>query len=128
MMDDITSLDRRRFLQQGTGTVAMATLSAGSVKADDASKALAFYRAHDADSVAFARAMQEQGIRTVELGDDVVRQWRDELQPLVVEQRFQILGRTGYADYFILRGLAAEHRLFPQHEHQPSQYNFDWII
>ena len=127
MMDDIHSLERRRFLQQGSSAAALAAIAPTDVNATD-SRALVFYRAEDAVSVEFAAAMQSKGMRAVALTDDVVRQWRDELQSLVVDHGYKMLGRTGYADYFLLRGLAAEHRIFPLHEQQPSPHSFDWVI
>jgi len=126
MMDDILSLERRRFLQQSTGAVALATVGTTAVAGDN--RTLVLYRPEDAESRDFAEAMHNKGLLTVALGDDVVRQWRDELHTLVVEQHYKMMGRTGYADYFLLRGLAAEHRLFPQHEQQPTHYSFDWVI
>ena len=128
MMDDVCSLERRRFLQQSTGAVALA--AAGPVVAEGRARLLGVvvYRAEVADSRDFATAMQQQGMQAVALGDDVVRQWRDQLQALVVAQGLPLLGRTGYADWFMLRGLAAEHRLYPQHEQQPSTHSFDWVI
>jgi hypothetical protein len=126
MMDDILSLNRRVFLQQSAGAVAVTAISSNS--AAGAVRALVVYRIDDEAGLAFAEAMHRQGARLAALGHDVVRQWRDELQHLVVEQRYQLMGRTGYADWFILRGLAAEHRLFPLHEHQPTASSFDWVI
>ena len=128
MMDDILSLERRRFLQQSSGAVAVATLGTATAASAGDTRILVVYRPEDAESRAFAEAMYSKGMQTVALGNDVVRQWRDELHTLVVQQGYKMMGRTGYADYFLLRGLAAEHRLFPQHEQQPTHYSFDWVI
>lgn len=127
MMDDILSLKRRGFLQQTAGAIAVTAVGTVHANAGE-THSLVVYRADDAASRAFAEAMQAKGARVVALGNDVVRQWRNELQSLVVEQRYQLLGRTAYPDWFLLRGLAAEHRLFPQHEQQPSAASFEWII
>ena len=128
MMDDILSLERRRFLQQSSGAVAVATLGTATAASAGDNHTLVLYRPEDAESRAFAEAMHNKGMLTVALGNDVVRQWRDELQALVVQQGCKMMGRTGYADYFLLRGLAAEHRIFPHHEQQPTRYSFDWVI
>ncbi len=128
MMDDILSLERRRFLQQSSGAVALASVGTATVADAGDSRTLVLYRPEDAESRTFAAAMHSKGMLTVALGDDVVRQWRDELQTLVVQQHYKMMGRTGYADYFMLRGLAAEHRIFPQHEQQPTHHSFDWVI
>ena len=127
-MDDILSLERRRFLQQSSGAVALATVGAGTAAVAADNRTLLLYRLEDAESRAFAAAMHSKGMLTVALGNDVVRQWRDELQSLVVLQHYKMMGRTGYTDYFLLRGLAAEHRIFLQHEQQPTHHSFDWII
>ncbi|MES2605919.1 MAG: hypothetical protein V4603_13360, partial [Pseudomonadota bacterium] len=86
------------------------------------------YQAWDADSVAYAASMKEQGMPTLPLGNDVVRLWRDKLQHLVLNEGYRVTGITGYADYFVLRGLAAEHRRFVEHEQQLSRDSFAWII
>lgn len=126
MMDDILSLKRREFLQVA-GAAALTSASAMAAPSAEA-RSLVVYRVDDAQSRAFAEAMQVQGMQVVALGNDVVRQWRDELQPLVIEQGYRLLGRTSYADWFLLRGLAAEHRMFPQLEQQPGSHSFDWAI
>jgi len=127
MMDDVLSLQRRGFLQ--VGAVVLATVAPGrAMAARSAGGSVVVYRADDAASVAFAAAMRAQAVPTFALGDDVVRQWRDELQALVVGKGYRMMGRTGYADWFMLRGLAAEHRIFPQLEQQPGPHSFDWVI
>lgn len=128
MMDDILSLERRAFLQQAAGAVAIATVSVGADAEVTNRKTLVVYQQSDAASVQFASAMQAKGMRTIAIADDPVRQWRDELQKLVVNYGYRLMGRTQYPTYFVLRGLAAEHRIFPQHEHQPSPSSFDWLI
>ena len=127
MMDDVLSLQRRGFLQ--AGAVVLSTVAPGGAMADkSAGDAVVVCRGDDAASVAFAAAMRAQAVPTFALGDDVVRQWRDELQALVVGKGYRMMGRTGYADWFMLRGLAAEHRIFPQLEQQPGPHSFDWVI
>lgn len=128
MMDDIMGLNRRELLQSASAAAlaAVTPMAAGTASAD--ARSLVVYRADNEAGVAFAAAMRAQGLAVFALGDDVVRQWRDELQTLVVAQGYRLLGRTGYADWFVLRGLAAEHRIFPQHEQQPHSHSFDWVI
>jgi hypothetical protein len=133
MMDDILSLQRRSFLQQSAGAVALAGVSAG-VKASGAAlasnqpKAIVLYQPHDEASVAYALQQQAAGMATLALSNDVVRQWRDQLQALVINEGYRLHGRTAYADYFMLRGLAAEHRLHTQPEQQYASGSFDWVI
>lgn len=132
MMDDVIALQRRDFLRAAVAPLgAMAAEASGFSDGgsdNGPSDVLVVYRADDAQSVAFAQTMQASGMTAFALGPDVVRQWRDELQVLVVERGCRLLGRTGYADWFLLRGLAAEHRIFPQHVHQPADHSFDWVI
>lgn len=127
MIDDILSLERRAFLQQAAGAVALAAVSSRAGAANE-SHTLVLYQEWDADSVAYATAMQQKGLRTLPLGNDVVRLWRDKLQNLVLNGGYRVTGITGYADYFVLRGLAAEHRRFVEHEQQLSRDSFAWII
>ena len=133
MMDDVIALQRREFLKITSVAPVGAMAATASVFADDgvakvATDSLVVYRADDAASAAFAKAMEAKGVPAFALGNDIVRQWRDELQELVVERGCRLTGRTGYADWFLLRGLAAEHRIFPQHEQQPTGHSFDWVI
>jgi hypothetical protein len=133
MMDDVIALQRREFLKMTSVAPVGAMAATASVFADGGvanvtTDSLVVYRADDAASVAFAKAMEARGVQAFALGNDIVRQWRDELQELVVERGYRLTGRTGYADWFLLRGLAAEHRIFPQHEQQPTGHSFDWVI
>lgn len=128
MMDDILSLQRRTFLQQAAGAAAIAAVSTGADAATPGVKTLVIYQEADQASVLFAKAMQAKGMQVFAIGDDPVRVWRDQLGKLVVDDGYRMIGRTQYPTWFVLRGLAAEHRIFPQHEHQPSEHSFDWHI
>jgi hypothetical protein len=128
MMDDILSLERRAFLQQAASTIAIATVSGSAEAAVGNEKILVIYQESDAASVEFASAMRAKDMRCIALGDDPVRLWRDQLQKLVIGDGYGLMGRTPYPAYFVLRGLAAEHRRFPQHEQQPSPNSFEWLI
>jgi hypothetical protein len=118
MIDDILSLQRRGFLQQTAGVVALAAVSAGSEAAGlvKQPRVLALYQEQDAVSVAFATALQQQGIAVQALGTDIVRLWRDQLRAQVVRDNVRLVGLTPYTDYFLLKGLAAEERIFPKME------------
>jgi hypothetical protein len=80
--------------------------------------ALVMYQAHDAHATAFADELAAAGFSTLALTDDPVRQWRDGLGRLVLEENFVLLGLSNWSDYSIVRGLAAEHRRFPLLERQ----------
>ncbi|MEY4641167.1 MAG: hypothetical protein RLZZ227_1161 [Pseudomonadota bacterium] len=75
--------------------------------------ALVLYQPHDAHASAFADELATAGFATLALTDDPVRQWRDGLGALVLQQDFVLLGLSNWSDYSVLRGLAAEHRRFP---------------
>jgi hypothetical protein len=80
--------------------------------------ALALYQAYDAHATAFADELAAAGFSTLALTDDPVRQWRDGLGRLVLEENFVLLGLSNWSDYSLMRGLAAEHRRFPMFERQ----------
>ncbi len=114
---------RREFL---AGTAAALTsaavplpaLAAKTMRKFGGRPALALYQAHDAHATAFADELAAAGIATLALTDDPVRQWRDGLGRLVIEENFILLGLGSWADYSMLRGLAAEQRRFPLLERQ----------
>ena len=123
MIDDILSLQRRGFLQQTAGVMALAAVTAGSEAAvfPARPKVLALYQQHDATSVAFAAALQQHGIAVQALGTDVVRFWRQQLRDQVVREQVRLVGLTAFADFFVLKGLAAEERIFPVFAARPPQ-------
>jgi hypothetical protein len=114
---------RREFLA-GTAvaltsaTVPLDTLAAADTRKLAARPALVLYQAHDAHATAFADELAGAGFATLALTDDPVRQWRDGLGRLVLDENFILLGLSNWSDYSVLRGLAAEHRRFPLLERQ----------
>jgi len=48
--------------------------------------------------------------RIVVLGDDPVRQWRNESATWLAQPHARLLGMTSWPDFLLLRGLAAESR------------------
>ncbi len=127
MIDDILSLQRRGFLQQTAGVAALAAVAASSDTAVLAKqpRVLALYQERDAVSVAFATALQQQGIQVQALGTDIVRLWRDQLRVQVVRDNIRLVGLTPYTDYFMLKGLAAEERIFPKFEARQATAQVD---
>jgi hypothetical protein len=126
---------RRRFLT-GTGAVVGATgvsLATGGPLADAASAAgAASVVLHDprielpADVAARLRA---NGARVVVLQDDPVRLWRTEIGQLLQHPQTRLFGVTRWADYLIVRGLAAESRRHPRYEqHHAQSGHFTWLI
>ena len=80
--------------------------------------ALVLHQAHDTHAVAFANEFARAGFATLALTDDPVRQWRDGLARLALEERFVLLGLGNWSDYVVLRGLTAEQRRYPMFELQ----------
>jgi hypothetical protein len=122
-MTEALFTSRREFLT-GTAvaltsvTVPLSTFAATDTRKLAARPALVLYQAHDAHAVAFADELAKAGFATLALTDDPVRQWRDGLGRLVLEENFILLGLSNWTDYSVLRGLAAEHRRFPLLERQ----------
>lgn len=108
---------RRQFLA-GTGTAlalgSLAGLSSGARGSSEAQRTLVLYRASEPLAQRFAGLAAACGLPTLALAHDPVRQWRDGLAVLVTEQQFRLTGLSNWADFIILRGLAAEARRFPQ--------------
>lgn len=121
-MTEAIYTSRREFLA-GTAvaltsaTVPLTTLAATTRKLGDR-QALVLYQPHDTHAMAFADELAAAGFSTFALTDDPVRLWRDGLGRLVIDEQFVLLGLSNWADYSMLRGLAAEYRRFPQLERQ----------
>ncbi len=130
-MNKLSVFSRRQFLASGTSVFAC-TVLAGSVPSQPelsvwphAQNLLVLYRNNEACSRQFAYEFALKGCMTRELGNDPVRQWRDELRDLVLNDNYMLAGLGNWVDFTILRGLAAEHRRFPlmfaRHvRHQPA--------
>ncbi|MFZ9584808.1 MAG: hypothetical protein ACO280_07595 [Pseudohongiellaceae bacterium] len=120
MLDDILALKRREFLQQSAGLVALAGAGAAtrSLALPAGAGLCVLYQPAEPASTGFAALLQAQGAQCEPLAEDVVRQWRQQLRTRRL-QGTKLLGLTSYADFFVLRGLAGEERLFP-HWEQPE--------
>lgn len=122
-MTEAIFTSRREFLA-GTAvaltsaTVPLNALASPQTRTLAARPALVLYQAHDAHATAFADEFAKAGFATLALTDDPVRQWRDGLGRLVLDENFVLLGLSNWADYSVLRGLAAEERRFPLLERQ----------
>jgi hypothetical protein len=135
-MTSLPTTSRRRFLASSSNVLAL-TLLAGSIplRAHDStlrapnSNILVLYRAGDSHSRQFAGEFALAGHLIRELSDDPVRQWRDELYTRVIHDNFTLPGLGNWADFSILRGLAAESRRFPRMAIQHEKYqtaNAEW--
>jgi hypothetical protein len=125
-MTEALFTSRREFLAGTAVALSAATMPLGALAAGDTRKlaarpALVLYQPHDAHAAAFADELAAAGFATLALTDDAVRQWRDGLGRLVVEENFVLLGLSNWTDYSVLRGLAAEYRRFPMLERQQGR-------
>jgi hypothetical protein len=119
MNDDYSFFQRRRKFMKGTGSmVALGSLPAylsadgndlsGMVEHSQAG--IVLFRIDDMHSLNFAEIMGEAGYQKVALTDDPVRLWRDQLGAAVSQNSGPLVGLTGWADYLMVNGLAAEER------------------
>jgi len=76
-----------------------------------------------------AQRLVENGARIITLDADPVRLWRTEVGQLLRDPGTRLFGITRWADYLIVRGLAAETRRHARHEqHHPGTGHFTWLI
>ncbi|MES2624488.1 MAG: hypothetical protein V4628_04365 [Pseudomonadota bacterium] len=119
MTNDLFS--RRQFLAASSSALALAlvtpSVNAGSRIATPpvaGGNLLALYRATEYQAQEFAEKFARAGCIVRELSNDPVRQWRDYLGRLMMQNNVVLVGLSNWADYSILRGLAAEERRFPR--------------
>lgn len=139
MNDDFSFLTRRRFVKSSSSLVALGTLPVClTTNAEELSASLGglqqqhgvvLYRHSQSHALAFATTLSQAGFRTIALQDDPVRQWRDGLGTLAAQSEGPLLGLSNWADYLLVRGLAAEQRkhvmLEVQHSiNQPGNVNW----
>ena len=78
---------------------------------------------------AVARRLKANGAQVVSLTEDPVRLWRSEVGAVLRQPGTRLFGVTRWADYLIVRGLAAESRRHVRHErHDPESGTFTWLI
>jgi hypothetical protein len=131
-----TRTNRRRFLTGAGGVVGVAAtaFAPGAVQAAGqlAAAASASVVLHDpriALPEDVAEGLAANGARIITLGDDPVRLWRTEVGALLRRPDTRLFGVTRWADYLIVRGLAAESRRHTRHEqHHPGTGHFTWLI
>ena len=130
-----TKTSRRRFLTGVGGVVGVAGAAAAPAAqvADQLAAATsASVVLHD-PRIALpgdvARRLSENGARIITLDADPVRLWRTEVGELLRRPATRLFGVTRWADYLIVRGLAAESRRHARHEqHHPQTEHFTWLI
>lgn len=116
----MSTLNRRSFMGQaltfssvGGFAGASTLLQARQLESLQQHKLLVLYRDSSIESSAFAAQLATAGIETRALTEDVVRQWRDGLEAELLTNNRLLLGMGNWADFTLLKGLAAEVRRFP---------------
>jgi hypothetical protein len=61
-------------------------------------------------AAATAQRLAANGARLIELADDPVRMWRDEIGALLARSDTRLLGATRWPEFLMISGLAAESR------------------
>ena len=76
-----------------------------------------------------AERLSANGARIIALDGDPVRLWRSEVGALLCRQDTRLFGLTRWADYLIVKGLAAESRRHTRHEQlHPDSGQLTWLI
>jgi hypothetical protein len=132
----VTKTSRRRFLTGVGGVVGVAgtAIAPGLEQAADqlAAAASASVVLHDPRIPLpqdVAERLAANGTRVIALDGDPVRQWRTDVGEVLRRPDTRLFGVTRWADYLIVRGLAAESRRHTCHEqHHPQTEHFTWLI
>ena len=127
---------RRQFLAGSAvtvGALGAQRVSAGSARvATLAAASGATVVLHDvklAMDPGVAARLAANGARVIALTDDPVRMWRGELGAVLRDPSTRLLGVTHWADFLIVRGLAAESRRHVRFEKlEPAAGTFTWLI
>jgi hypothetical protein len=78
---------------------------------------------------AIAQRLAGNGAQVIALTGDPVRLWRSEVGAVLQQPDTRLFGVTLWADYLLVRGLAAESRRHVRHErHDPESGTFTWLI
>jgi hypothetical protein len=78
---------------------------------------------------AIERRLFVSKVPVIALTEDPVRLWRSDAGELLRRPETRLLGVTGWADYLMVRGLAAESRRHVRSEqHDPESGTFTWLI
>jgi hypothetical protein len=131
-----TNTSRRRFLTGVGGVVGAATAAvspsavlAANELAAAASASVVLLDPRIALPRDVARRLAANGARIIALTEDPVRIWRTDVGALLRRPDTRLFGVTRWADYLIVRGLAAESRRHTRHEqHHAQTEHFTWLI
>lgn len=135
-MSGMQSANRRQFIAGlgGAAGVVAAPVSSVAAPALDAATVAASASVVLVDPslpmpAEVAARLQQNGARLIELGDDPVRLWRSEVGAVLAHPETKLFGYTRWADFLIVRGLAAETRRHVRHEQlHEAQGHFTWLI
>ncbi len=126
-------MKRRQFLAgSAVATASGIATSAGSISTtlDAASRAsVVLHDKRFTMDPAIAQRLAGNGAQVIALTDDPVRMWLGEIGELLKHPDTRLFGVTLWADYLIVRGLAAESRRHVRHErHDVEAGTFTWLI
>jgi len=126
-------MKRRQFLAGSavaTASGIAASAGGGSTTLDAASRAsVVLHDKRITMDPAVAQRLAGNGAQIIPLTDDPVRMWRSEVGELLKQPDTRLFGVTLWADYLIVRGLAAESRRHVRHErHDAEAGTFTWLI
>ena len=111
------------------GVTAPAALEAADSLAAAASASVVLHDPRIPLSRDVAERLAANGAHIVALDDDPVRMWRTRVGELLSRPDTRLFGVTRWADYLIVRGLAAESRRHTRHEqHHVETGHFTWLI
>ena len=139
-MSNTPSMVRRNLIKAGSSVLAFSSVSAiAPLNADTlwqtlqglvSGKAMVLYRDTDRQARQFAAVFAAAGLPVLALALDPVRQWRDGLGQQIRDQGLMVVGMGNWADYCVVRGLAAEQRCLPllEMQHSLAQENPDWAL
>jgi hypothetical protein len=110
-----SSLSRREVLiggaaVAGAGALAPITAQAAVDAVNSRGVSVLLHSGRITPDAALLDKARQRGARIVTLGEDPVRQWRDESAAWLVPPNARLLGITHWPDFLLLRGLAAESR------------------
>lgn len=135
-MSSDSHIDRRSFLGAGvaagtaTGMLgAGATGQAGELPQLAARATLVLHDPRIPLDAAAARQLAANGARIITLSQDPVRQWREEAAEALRQPGTRLLGLTRWADFLMIRGLAAESRRHVLYERLDANSGvMTWLI
>jgi hypothetical protein len=129
-------LVNRRQVMVGTVTATTSVVAHAKALSSDAARLSAASRAtvvlHDPRlpiDALVAQRLAANGAQVIALDDDPVRMWRGQIGALLAQPGTKLLGVTRWADFLLVRGLAAETRRHVRYERLDRESGaLTWLI